>query len=124
LRISLRPCHRDRRIGWNDERDRKRDDRSSNQDCGAKDDTPYQVGEHRSARDDPARGKLAAELEFGALTMASSAASIVGGIQRGTGFGRECRDCQRHFGEQLFVVGAAGRSHFERVIVRQECGQR
>jgi|SRR5580704_4292648 hypothetical protein len=124
LWISLRPGHRDRRIGGNNERDCERDDRSSDQDCGAEDYTPYQVSEHRSARDDPAHGKLAAELELSALTMASSAANVVGRIERGTSFGSERRDCRRHFGEQFLVVGTAERRRFESVIVRQECGQR
>ena len=78
LRIGLRPGHRDRGIGGNDERDRERDDRSSDQDGGAKDDSPYEVSEHRSARDDSASGKLAAKLEFGAIAMASSAGAVFG----------------------------------------------
>ena len=108
LRIGLRPGHRDRGIGGNDERDRECDDRSSNQDCGAEDYSPYQVSEHRSARDDPARDKLAAELEFGAVAMASSAASVFGGIKRSTGFRREHRDHRGHFGEELLVVESCG----------------
>ena len=124
LRIGLRPGHRDRGIGGNDERDRERDDRSSNQDCGAENDSPYEVSEHRSARDDSARDKLAAELEFSAIAMASSAGSVFGRIECGTSFGSERRDHRRHFGEQLLVVGTAGRRRFERVIVRQKCGQR
>ncbi len=60
LRIGLRPGHRDRGIGGNDERDRERDDRSSDKDRRAKNDSPYEVSEHRSAREDPARGKFAA----------------------------------------------------------------
>ena len=58
----------------------------------AENDSPNEISEHRSVRDDPARDQLAAELEFGALAMASSAASVVGGIERGAKLGRERRD--------------------------------
>ena len=92
LRIGLRPGHRDRGIGGNDECDRERDDRRSNEDRGAEDDSPNEVSEHRSVRDDPARDQLAAKLEFGALAMASSAGSVFGGIECGASLGRERRD--------------------------------
>ena len=107
LRIGLRPGHRDCGIGGDDERDRERDDRRSDQDCCAKNDSPYEVSEHRSARDNSACDKFAAELEFGALAMASSAGAVFRGIERGASLRRQGRDHRRHFGEQLTVVSAA-----------------
>jgi hypothetical protein len=106
LRISLSPSHRDRGIGGNDECDREGDDGSSDENCRSKNDTPYQVSEHRSAREDPARAKLAAKLDFGASAMASRAGGVFGGIECGASLGRECRDHRRHFREQLLVVSA------------------
>ena len=54
LRVGLRAGHRDRGIGGNHERDREGDERGAEQDRRAENDSPYEVGEHRSARDDPA----------------------------------------------------------------------
>jgi hypothetical protein len=122
LRIGLRARHRNCRIGGDHERDRERDDRRSDEDCYAKNDSPYEVSEHRSARDDSACDKLAAELEFGALAMASSADTVFCGIERGASLGRQCRDHRRHFGEQLIVVSGARSVCFECTIVRQKCG--
>src|SRR6202035_876320 len=76
LRIGFGAGHRDRGIGGDDERDRESDDRGSDEDCCAKNDSPYEVCDHRSARDNPACGELAAELEFRALTMAASAGAV------------------------------------------------
>ena len=106
LRIGLRPGHRDRGIGGNDERDRESDDRSAEQDGGAKDDSPNEVGEHRSARDDSARGERAAKLEFSASAMALGAGAVFAGVECGASLGRERREHRRHFGEQLLVAGA------------------
>ena len=88
LRVGFRPGHRDRRISGNDERYRERYDRSSNQDRGTKNDSPCEVSEHRSARENPARGKLAAKLELGALAMASRAGAVFGGIECGASLRR------------------------------------
>ncbi len=92
LRVGLRPGHRDRGIGGNDERDRERDDRRSDQDRRAKYDSPYEVSEHRSARNNSACGKLAAELELGAIAMAFRAGAVLDGIECGASLGRKRRD--------------------------------
>ncbi len=99
LRVGLRPGHRDRGIGGNDECDRERDDRSSDENCGAKNDSPYQVSKHRSARDHSACGKFAAELKFGACAMSVRSGSVFSRIECGTNLGRERRDRRRHFGK-------------------------